>query len=231
MLSSLSTEDRIPPGHPIRKIRVVVDAVLAELDDAFDTMCTVGGRRSPPSETLSAGSGVDPTRSFGQHHVANESAGPANSPTRQAPRLRVPAAVPGTRPTGGRPTDERSRPGERRWLCREGMSSNDPDDGGPPCPRSPGHRGRDVKRRSRACSVSYGSHGGRDRRRHGCVRSLGRIAVIMRARRMVTCRPHRLGRTRGAPSCGAEAAVPRARWWRRSPPIIHPRARPRRPPG
>jgi transposase len=52
MLSSLSTEDLIPPNHPIRKIRVVVDAVLAELDDTFDGMYAAGGRRSVPPETL-----------------------------------------------------------------------------------------------------------------------------------------------------------------------------------
>ena len=39
MLTSLSTEDLIPADHPIRRIRVVVDAVLAELDDTFDR-CT-----------------------------------------------------------------------------------------------------------------------------------------------------------------------------------------------
>jgi len=52
MLSSLSTEELIPPDHPIRKIRVVVDAVLAELDDVFDAMYAAGGRRSVPPETL-----------------------------------------------------------------------------------------------------------------------------------------------------------------------------------
>ena len=38
MLTTLSTEELIPVDHPIRRIRVVVDAVLAELDDTFDAM-------------------------------------------------------------------------------------------------------------------------------------------------------------------------------------------------
>jgi transposase len=52
MLTSLSTEELIPPGHPIRKIRVVVDAVLAELDPVFDAMYATGGRASVPPEAL-----------------------------------------------------------------------------------------------------------------------------------------------------------------------------------
>jgi transposase len=52
MLTSVSTEDLIPADHPIRKIRVVVDGVLAELDDTFDAMYAPGGRRSVPPEVL-----------------------------------------------------------------------------------------------------------------------------------------------------------------------------------
>jgi transposase len=52
MLTTLSTEELIPVDHPIRRIRVVVDAVLAELDDTFDAMYASSGRRSIPPETL-----------------------------------------------------------------------------------------------------------------------------------------------------------------------------------
>ena len=48
----LSTEDLIPADHPIRKIRVVVDVVLGELDDVFDGMYAAAGRASVPPETL-----------------------------------------------------------------------------------------------------------------------------------------------------------------------------------
>ena len=52
MLTTLSTEDLIPPDHPIRRIRVVVDTVLGELDPVFDEMYAAGGRRSAPPEVL-----------------------------------------------------------------------------------------------------------------------------------------------------------------------------------
>ena len=52
MLSSLSPEDLIPADHPIRRIRKVVEAVLAELDGEFDAMYAGSGRPSVPPETL-----------------------------------------------------------------------------------------------------------------------------------------------------------------------------------
>jgi transposase len=52
MLTTLSTEELIPADHPIRRIRVVVDAVLGELDDVFDAMYASSGRSSVPPETL-----------------------------------------------------------------------------------------------------------------------------------------------------------------------------------
>ena len=52
MLTTLSTEDLIPPDHPIRRIRVVVDEVLAELDDTFEQMYASSGRSSVPPESL-----------------------------------------------------------------------------------------------------------------------------------------------------------------------------------
>ena len=52
LLSSLSTEDLIPVGHPIRRIRVVVDTVLAEMDGLFDAMYAKTGRPSVPPEML-----------------------------------------------------------------------------------------------------------------------------------------------------------------------------------
>ena len=55
MLSSLSPEDLIPADHPIRRIRRVVDVVLADLDGEFEAMYAVGGRPSVPPEQLLKG--------------------------------------------------------------------------------------------------------------------------------------------------------------------------------
>jgi len=52
MLTSLSTEDLIPADHPIRRIRRVIDEVLAELDGEFDVMYSRIGRPSVPPEQL-----------------------------------------------------------------------------------------------------------------------------------------------------------------------------------
>ena len=52
MLTSLSTEELIPADDPIRRIRVVVDTVLGELDWMFDEMYAAGGRASLPPETV-----------------------------------------------------------------------------------------------------------------------------------------------------------------------------------
>ena len=52
MLTSLSPEEFIPADRPIRRIRVVVDAMLADLEVVFDDMYATGGRRSVPPETL-----------------------------------------------------------------------------------------------------------------------------------------------------------------------------------
>jgi transposase len=52
MLTSLSTEDLIPKDHPIRRIRRVIDEVLAELDGEFDAMYSQIGRPSVPPEQL-----------------------------------------------------------------------------------------------------------------------------------------------------------------------------------
>ncbi len=41
-----------PADHPIRRIRVIVDSVLAELDDTFDQMYAGTGRSSVPPESL-----------------------------------------------------------------------------------------------------------------------------------------------------------------------------------
>ncbi len=52
MLTTLSPEEMIPADHPIRRIRKVVEVVLAELDGEFETMYSRTGRPSVPPEQL-----------------------------------------------------------------------------------------------------------------------------------------------------------------------------------
>jgi transposase len=52
MLSTLTTDSLIPLDHPIRRIKPVVEAVLAELAPEFDAMYARTGRQSVPPEHL-----------------------------------------------------------------------------------------------------------------------------------------------------------------------------------
>jgi transposase len=52
MWSYISPEQRVPPDHPLRPIRVMVDAVLADLSPAFAKLYSPVGRPSIPPEKL-----------------------------------------------------------------------------------------------------------------------------------------------------------------------------------
>jgi transposase len=52
MFSYVSVEDRVPEDHPIRKLRVLVDTILDELDGEFAARYAQDGRPSIPPERL-----------------------------------------------------------------------------------------------------------------------------------------------------------------------------------
>jgi transposase len=52
MFSCVSLEDRIPEAHPLRGVRKLADAVLAEMSKDFDGMYATVGRPSIPPERL-----------------------------------------------------------------------------------------------------------------------------------------------------------------------------------
>jgi len=52
MFSYVSVDERVPADHPIRKLRVLVDTILKELDDLLASRYADGGRVSIPPERL-----------------------------------------------------------------------------------------------------------------------------------------------------------------------------------
>ena len=52
MFSYVSVEDRVPADHPIRKLRILVDAILGELDELLAARYAQGGRPSVPPERI-----------------------------------------------------------------------------------------------------------------------------------------------------------------------------------
>ena len=52
MFSYASLEDRIPKSHPIRKVKLIFDKALAEMDDVFESLYSSVGRASIPPEQL-----------------------------------------------------------------------------------------------------------------------------------------------------------------------------------
>jgi transposase len=52
MLSTLTSDSLIPADHPIRRIKPVVEVVLADLEPEFDAMYAATGRHSVPPEQL-----------------------------------------------------------------------------------------------------------------------------------------------------------------------------------
>lgn len=52
MLSYISLEDRVPAGHPLRRLRVLVDSVLATMDEEFSVVNARRRRPSIPPERL-----------------------------------------------------------------------------------------------------------------------------------------------------------------------------------
>jgi transposase len=50
--STVSLEERVPSHHPLRKMRIAVDAILASMDEAFAPLYSDVGRPSIPPEQL-----------------------------------------------------------------------------------------------------------------------------------------------------------------------------------
>lgn len=52
MFSYVSLEERVPKDHPVRKLRILVDTILSEMDDLLAARYAKDGRPSIPPERL-----------------------------------------------------------------------------------------------------------------------------------------------------------------------------------
>lgn len=52
MFSYVSVEERVPKDHPIRKLRILVDTILAQLDNLLSSRYAEGARASIPPERI-----------------------------------------------------------------------------------------------------------------------------------------------------------------------------------
>jgi hypothetical protein len=59
MFSLISPEKRVPADHPLRRIKRLVDEILADLSLTFDAMYSATGRPSIPPEPAAEGAGPD----------------------------------------------------------------------------------------------------------------------------------------------------------------------------
>ena len=55
MLTAITPDDLVPQGHPIRRIKPMVDRALAQLSPTFARMYAQNGRASILTEHLTAG--------------------------------------------------------------------------------------------------------------------------------------------------------------------------------
>lgn len=55
MLCLMSPESRVPPDHPLRRIRIIADEILDQMSSLFDAMYADLGRPSVPPERLLKG--------------------------------------------------------------------------------------------------------------------------------------------------------------------------------
>jgi len=119
MLAFVDGEERVPPHHPLPRIKRFADQVLVELLQTFDGLYGTGGRPSIPPERLLKASHGQQYRPVLGDDLADAAWAPRHADVaRRGPRLRV-AASTGARGRVNRLTDDpcsrsRSRPASTR---------------------------------------------------------------------------------------------------------------------